>query len=270
MISRYYAESAEYLVIRLSFEGIGDDIFKEEARFCKGFVEMLSEEIQDHYADLSKVLRSYWDTISEFKDVSIAIKEMVKASSKKIILIIDEVDKSSNNQLFVNFIAMLRDKYLKADEGKDFTFHSVILAGVHDVKTLKLKIRPDSETKLNSPWNIAADFDVDMSFNPQEIATMLDDYTQCTKIEMDIPATAERIYYYTSGYPYLVSKMCKIIDEKILPEKIAKIWEIADVETAFKMLTNKGYSTTLFDDMSKNLGNNSDLYKFVLNIVIER
>ena len=47
--------------------------------------------------------------------------------------------KSSNNQLFISFLAMLRNKYLDAQEGQDNTFHSIILAGLHDVKTLKLK-----------------------------------------------------------------------------------------------------------------------------------
>ena len=82
---------------------------------------------------------------------------------------IDEVDKSSNNQLFLSFLGMLRNKYLLRNEGKDYTFHSVILAGVHDVKNLKVKIRPEEEQKYNSPWNIASDFEVDMSFSKEEI-----------------------------------------------------------------------------------------------------
>ena len=39
-----------------------------------------------------------------------------------------------------------------------------ILVGVCDIKNLKRKLRPDEEHKDNSPWNIAADFDIDMSF----------------------------------------------------------------------------------------------------------
>lgn len=39
--------------------------------------------------------------------------------------------------------------------GKDVTFHSVILAGVYDIKTLKLKLHPQEESKYNSLWNIA-------------------------------------------------------------------------------------------------------------------
>ncbi len=91
---------------------------------------------------------------------------------------IDEVDKSSNNQLFLSFLGMLRNKYLLRNMGKDYTFYSVILAGVHDVKTSKVKIRPDEEHKYNSPWNIASDFDVDMSFSSKEIVTMIDDYVE--------------------------------------------------------------------------------------------
>ena len=88
---------------------------------------------------------------------------------------------TGNHQLFLDFLALLRTKYLAAARGKDATFHSVILAGVHDVKTLKLKIRPDepfdsAQGKYNSPWNIAVDFTVDLRFNSQEIQTMLAEF----------------------------------------------------------------------------------------------
>ena len=32
------------------------------------------------------------------------------------------------------------------------------------------------EHRLNSPWNIAADFNIDMSFSAEEIAGMLQEY----------------------------------------------------------------------------------------------
>jgi len=53
---------------------------------------------------------------------------------------------------------MFRDKYLRANDGDDYTFHSIILAGVHDVKTLNLKISGDSSGKLNGSWNIEKSF----------------------------------------------------------------------------------------------------------------
>ena len=156
---------------------------------------------------------------------------------------IDEVDKSSNNQIFLHFLGMLREKYLQRNEGQDYTFQSVILAGVHDVKTLKLKICPDAEQKYNSPWNIAVDFTVDLSFNADEIATMLRDYQQEAGTAMDIPAIAEKLYYYTSGYPYLVSKLCKFIDEAILPARANQDWSVADVDAAFHLIARESYTT---------------------------
>ena len=77
-----------------------------------------------------------------------AITEIVVESKKEIVLFIDEVDKSSNNQLFLSFLGMLRNKYLLRQQSKDKTFHSVILAGVYDIKNLKLKMRKDEEKKI--------------------------------------------------------------------------------------------------------------------------
>jgi hypothetical protein len=53
---------------------------------------------------------------------------------------IDEVDKTSNNRVYIHFLGMLRDKYLARKDGREFTFQSVILAGVYDIKNLKLKM----------------------------------------------------------------------------------------------------------------------------------
>ena len=161
------------------------------------------------------------------------ITEFIIKANKKVVLMIDEVDKSSNNQLFLSFLGMLRNQYLLRNEGQDYTFHSVILAGVHDVKTLKIKIRPEDEQKYNSPWNIASDFDVDMSFSVEEIKTMLEDYVNHKHVKLDMDYFAERLYFYTSGYPFLVSKLCKIIDEKIMLDDELK-WEKEYMDLAVK------------------------------------
>lgn len=78
---------------------------------------------------------------------------------------------------------------------------------------LKLKLRSNAEKKYNSPWNIAADFTVDMSFSSGEISTMIEDYSAERNIKIDIKLILNMLNYYTSGYPFLVSKLCRIIDE---------------------------------------------------------
>lgn len=52
----------------------------------------------------------------------------------------------------------------------------MILAGVYDIKNLKRKLRPEEGHRYNSPWNIAADFSIEMSFSESEIAGMLQEY----------------------------------------------------------------------------------------------
>ena len=164
---------------------------------------------------------------------------------------------------------MLRNKYLARNRGVDTTFHSVILAGVHDIKTIKLKLHPGEEEKLNSPWNIATDLNVDLSFNSEQIVTLLDDFlTEHSSIQIPKKEISEKIYYYTSGYPFLVSLMCKTIYEKIISEREDQNWHLKDVQTAFEMIVYGGYTTTLFDSIAKNVQNDEKLNKFIHELVI--
>jgi hypothetical protein len=180
---------------------------------------------------------------------------------------IDEVDKSSDNQIFLSFLGLLRTKYLDQQKGIDTTFASVILAGVYDIKNLKLKLHPDSEPKYNSPWNIAVDFDVDMSFSTSEIISMLDEYEREHNTGMDKLAIANEIYKYTTGYPYLVSLICKYLDEK-MQDKIEadSIWTPYGVNMAVKEILKN--NNTLFDDMIKNLENNPEFKELVKDILL--
>lgn len=187
-----------------------------------------------------------------------------------MVLIIDEVDKSSGEQVFLHFLGLLRDKYLLQNEGSDTSFHSVILSGVNDIKTLKPKIRKNEVKQLNSPWNIATDFTVDLSFKPPEIETMLSSYMQERNVLMNKNQIAERLYYYTNGYPFLVSKLCKFIDEDILPERENQTqWTINEVEDAFKKIVAVDYKTTLFDSLFKYIYSYKKLEELLKNIVID-
>ena len=252
-------KTGEYIVFNTSFEGVGDSFFSDEEAFSGRFVELLADYAQHRGYELADWLNSAIPETRNLQGLSKTITQMVERTDKKVVLMIDEVDKSSNNQLFVSFLAMLRNKYLAQDDVK--TFHSVVLAGVHDVKSLKLKLRPDEEQKYNSPWNIAADFTVDMNLQPAEIAPMLREYAADKNVALDAGLIADRLFYYTSGYPFLVSKLCKIMDERILPEKTDRSWTEGDVEMAVNMLVHE--TNTNFDSLIKNLENDPKLYQFV-------
>ncbi len=257
--------TGEYLVFNTSFEGVGDDIFLTEQNFAPRFVRLLSTNAETYSPDMVDWLDEAISTVHELDTLSKFITKLVTRTDKKVVLIIDEVDKSSNNQLFVSFLAMLRDKYLIRDKIK--TFHAVVLAGVHDVKSLKLKLRPNEEQKYNSPWNIAADFKVDMNLQPSEIKPMLDEYAADKGVKMDTAAMAEDLFYYTSGYPFLVSKLCKIMAEDLSETQETKEWTERNLEKAVRQLLLD--ANTNFESVIKNLENNPDLYRFVDRMLVE-
>jgi hypothetical protein len=208
------------------------------------------------------------DNITSFQKLNRFITE--RCRDKKVVLIIDESDEASNNSIFVMFLKMLRDKYLFRNAGKDYTFHSVILAGVYDVRNLKQKMilagnyTPSTgESAMNSPWNIAVDFDIDMSFSAKEIETMLVEYEKDHHTGMNISEIANEIRFYTSGYPYLVSRICLLIETKL-----DKNWTIEGMQEAVKLILDE--NSTLFDDLFKKIDENSDLKNLLYNLTVAK
>jgi hypothetical protein len=84
---------------------------------------------------------------------------------------------------------------------------------------------------------------------------------------MDTAAMAEDLFYYTSGYPFLVSKLCKMMDEEILPTKDVKEWTEQDLDLAARQLVTE--KNTNFDSLITHLENNPNLYQLVYDIAID-
>lgn len=256
-----------YLPIKISFESIDTESYREVSRFLSSVMLQFKNYFRfSQNKTLYNFIVEKIDEIISMDKFSEFITDLVEYSAKSVVLIIDEVDKSSNNQLFLDFLGLLRNKYLLRNEGKDYTFHSVILAGVHDVKSMKLKIRKDEEHKYNSPWNIASDFNVDMSFSKEEIETMLVDYVQDKKVTLDKDYFSQRLRFYTSGYPFLVSKLCKIIDENIMDEEKLE-WKKEYMDMAVKEILKD--DNTNFESLIKNVENNTELRVLVKKIIID-
>ena len=241
-----------YLVIDVSFAGIGDDLFSSEHNFCRQILSVFARCCDQSNRDVKKLLLQSADRVNNFIELSEALTQIVQQSEQKIVLLIDEVDKSSNNRVFMQFLDMLRTKYLAAATNSDATFHSIILAGVHDIKNLKLAMRDENDARFNSPWNIADKFTIDMALSEPEIASMLQAYADERQVNMDIPLVAKTIFDFTSGYPYLVSDICKTIADTPAPD-----FTVNGIYTAVKQILQE--RNTLFDDLIKNLANNEGI-----------
>ena len=258
----------QYLVVSLDFQMLSFASFQTETSFVKAFARELDVALESCglstdslKKDLSRFIE-HRDMHLEIGDLFYALSDWCKHSAKPVVLIIDEVDSASNNQVFLDFLAQLRAYYLVRD--RRATFQSVILAGVYDIKNVKLKIRPDDEHKVNSPWNIAADFNVDMSFSPADISTMLLEYEADHHTGMDVKEIAKLIYDYTSGYPYLVSRLCQLLDE-MYTAGMHDSWTHAGILEAVRKLVRE--SNSLFEDMAKKVKDYSDLGTMLRDIL---
>ena len=257
----------EYIVASISFQDLGAESFASSETFCAEFMELIRDALRFTSAEDEYTEKWVNKDVTTFKSLSRHITAMCKG--RKIVLMIDEVDKTSNNLVFLHLLSTLREKFLARKAGKDYTFHSVILAGVYDIKNIKLNMMREgiytpSETEdkiYNSPWNIAEDFLVNMSFDPSEIASMLSEYEADHGTGMDIGAIAAEIHVYTSGYPFLVSRICKHIDEKSNRD-----WTVEGVQSAIKIMLTE--SNTLFSDVFKNIENDRNLSKMIYELLI--
>lgn len=259
--------SEEYLVISLDFQRFSDACFETEWNFCYAFASAFVKEARRFQSEASKI-RVHLEELSEArKDTDFnlmcmfeILKDFCESSEKPVVLVIDEVDYASNNRVAVDFLSQFRYGYLDRELRNCASFHSVILAAVYDVRNIKRKIHP-AEHNVNSPWNIAADFDVDLSLSKEGIAGMLKEYEADHSTGMDIQEMAAMLYDYTSGYPFLVSRLCKLMDEKVLPDESGEdgtsIWTKKGFHEAVRLILSE--ENTLFGFMIGKLADYSEL-----------
>ena len=244
-----HLEKQGYVVFSISFEGLPDSAYESLEALLYESVNLMTLPLRwigipnlvgDSSLQLVKTVDNNKGRIGivDFRNLIASL-----CSRNRVALIIDEVDQAGNYPQFIKFLGLLREMYLSRDQIP--TFQSVILAGVYDIKNLKLKLRPEEQHQYNSPWNIAAPFDTDMSLHADGIAAMLTEYKQDHQIDFDEKNIAQMIYDYTSGYPFLVSRLCQIIDES------GYTWDKEGVLKATQAILME--RNTLFDDMVKQI-----------------
>ncbi|WP_407405556.1 AAA family ATPase [Sodaliphilus sp.] len=238
----------DYCVFSISFEGLDDSSFKSASTVSAEFLKILKRHARVNGS--SEAMQSLLKEVVPLgckeiasTDFTEVIDELCTLSEKPVIVMIDEVDQASNNDGFITFLGVLRNMFLSREMFR--TFQSVILAGVYDIKNLKLKIRTEDEHQYNSPWNIAVPFDVDMSLSANGISGMLAEYKADHNLTFDEVFVGQMIRDYTAGYPFLVSRICQIIDGEHYT------WDKEGVLKAVNSLLKE--SNTLFDDMQKKL-----------------
>ena len=253
----------DYHVVSMDFQTFGNEEFADENTFALSFASTFMRLLFQTEITITNELKVTADRIQNCIDESKAVYRLkrlfedltgiCKLSDKPIVLMIDEVDSVSDNQVFLDFLAQLRACYIRRTMQP--AFHSVILAGVYDIRNMNQKLRPQEEHKVNSPWNIAADFKVEMSFSKKEIAGMLSDYEEDVHTGMDVEGIAQMLSDYTSGYPFLVSRLCKLMDEEVSAQDAfgtkSAAWTKAGFHEAVRLILSE--KNTLFESFTGKL-----------------
>ncbi len=260
-LKKYLTDS--YTVVSVDFQGVSVSEFGEEYSFVKALSrEMLMRNRNVFDSDTAEELnRLKSEKNNHLADLFYVLSRWCENSEKPIVLLVDEVDQASDNQVFLDFLAQLRLAYL--DRTEIPAFQSVILAGVHDIRNIRQRIRNDEEHKHNSPWNIAASFEVDMSFSAKDISGMLCEYEKDNNTGMRIDFISQLIYSYTSGYPVLVSDICKKNDENTDAE--IRWTREGIVKAVGEIVMTR---TPLFESLINKVEDNESLKKCVYDILI--
>lgn len=259
--------SEDYCVISLSFEVLGEADYRTDESIMLAFMQLMAARLKykmvpNANEEMQKVIAQYsarYTNEMPVREMSNLISDLCIAAPKPVVLIVDEVDQASNFASFLKLLGLLRNKYLERHLLP--TFQSVILAGVYDIKNLKLKLRPEELHQSNSPWNIASDFKIEMHFSAQDIATMLEAYEADHHTGMDVDSLSQWLYTQTSGYPYLTTRLCQLMDEQQLA------WDESGAMSALKsMIAEKN---VLFDDVMKKMHDFPELSDLVQRILYQ-
>jgi Cdc6-like AAA superfamily ATPase len=104
LLQKRLEKEKDYLTIDVSFEDIDTPTYETHHRFITTVLDILSQRLgfmqEQELVDLIEKNK----TISNFNRLSAFFTEMIVKSGRKVVLMIDEVDKATNNQLFLDFL----------------------------------------------------------------------------------------------------------------------------------------------------------------------
>ncbi len=136
LLAEELREDPAYVPVEMNFQGIDEQWHRSDQAFAQMFVNQLAHLIEYQLPELSSFLEEEKVLVTDMGALSNFITKLVHRINKKLVLMTDEVDTSSNYEPFLTFLGMLRTKYLSRIRPHYATFRSIVLAGVHYIKTL--------------------------------------------------------------------------------------------------------------------------------------
>ena len=167
--------------------------------------------------------------VDGFIGVKLFLSMLAKKAGKPLVVFFDEVDGLTEGTA-VTFLRELRDGYITRD---DIPFpSSVAIVGMMDIRDMKAKVRPHSETLgSKSPFNVIAEDFTLRNFNEGEVRELYAQHTAATGQVFEPEAVAEA-YMFTFGQPWLVNAIAQKCVDKIHGGRYGEPITPADVEAA--------------------------------------
>ena len=257
--------SAAYVVIALFFKDWDKADFQKGERFRAKFSAQLIEQLIEsgHTALAKKVARTAKE---ENNKLSSVIGATTSDENLKCVLIIDDADLAIGYHPYYNLRGVVRsmfnNRYLRP------TFHCVVQSAIINI-TVSDPPLEDGEHGY-PPFNIVAPYEVDFEFTSSEIDLMLQEYCRAEGVKMDIQSIAAQLFHHTSGHPWLVSALCKILTEEILPEKDILEKELLKEDVGLAVFKLFGQTPPLFNLLIQVLHQNPGLCVGVQALLVEK
>jgi len=250
--------SGKYAPVLISFQGFTQRSHITEARFFTTVAKHIAERVMRVFPNLPESTQAV-SAVNDQDGFFDWLRNLCEHLPKKLVLLIDEIDAAPEN-VIIGFLAGLREMYLQ--RAQEPAPHCVCLAGMHDIKNLQARYREEKHSRGSaSPFNIAIDYELP-PFSLANIRQYYLEHTAATGQVFDEKVFA-RMHEVTSGHPWLVSSLAKLLVEKIAPKPRQKI-RLEHVQKAIQELIASRNAN--FDSLFKN-AHHPRLFPLVLDLL---
>jgi hypothetical protein len=177
--------------------------------------------------------------------VASALGAWAHASSRPLVLFLDEIDSLSNNVL-LSVLRQLHGGY--PFRPKAFP-SSIALIGLRDVRDYKVSVRDRERLGTASPFNIKERSLTLPNFTRDEVLDLYAQHTAETGQPFE-PGVIDRVYELTEGQPWLVNALAQEMVEQIVPDPSKRV-AAGDVDAAKETLFRR--RDTHFDSLAERL-----------------
>ena len=159
--------------------------------------------------------------------------EVQQKLGKPLVLLLDEYD-APPRKLVLAMLRSFRSALSLAEDGRPFA-HSITLCGKTHVRDLRDELRPtgDETRGTGSLWNISLPLPLP-TLSQSELDTLLEQYS----IESGVPwrrDAKELLWEQTRGQPWLVSRICYLIDDQLGQPRLPATGTLPASESASAM-----------------------------------